>query len=73
VQALAGHSSLAMTQLYIEQNSDAQKKLIDMGRLDFYLMACNTFSEVGGGVTILDTSLPSQALHLNLPARSARK
>ena len=31
VQALAGHSSLAMTQLYIEQNSDAQKKLIDMG------------------------------------------
>ncbi len=31
VQALAGHSSLAMTQLYIEQNSDAQKKLVDMG------------------------------------------
>jgi integrase len=31
VQALAGHSSLAMTQLYIEQNSDAQKKLIDLG------------------------------------------
>lgn len=31
VQALAGHSSLAMTQLYIEQNSDAQKKLINMG------------------------------------------
>jgi integrase len=31
VQALAGHSSLAMTQLYIEQNSDAQKKLIELG------------------------------------------
>ena len=31
VQALAGHSSLAMTQLYIEQNSDAQKKLVDLG------------------------------------------
>ena len=31
VQALAGHSSLAMTQLYIDQNSDAQKSLVDMG------------------------------------------
>ena len=31
VQALAGHSSLAMTQLYIEQDSDAQKKLVDLG------------------------------------------
>jgi integrase len=31
VQALAGHSSLAMTQLYIEQNTDAQRKLIDIG------------------------------------------
>ena len=31
VQAVAGHSSLAMTQLYIEQDSDAQKKLVDLG------------------------------------------
>ncbi len=31
VQALAGHSSLAMTQLYIEQNTDAQKSLVDLG------------------------------------------
>ena len=30
VQALAGHSSLAMTQLYIDQNTDAQKSLVDM-------------------------------------------
>lgn len=26
VQALAGHSSLAMTQLYIDQNTDAQNR-----------------------------------------------
>ncbi|MDB9704117.1 site-specific integrase [Rhodospirillales bacterium] len=30
VQNLAGHSSLAMTQLYIEQNTDAQKTLVDL-------------------------------------------
>ncbi len=30
VQNLAGHSSLAMTQLYIEQNTDAQKSLVDL-------------------------------------------
>lgn len=31
VQALAGHSSLGMTQLYIDQNTEAQKSLVDMG------------------------------------------
>ena len=30
VQSLCGHSSLAMTQLYIDQNTDAQKSLVDM-------------------------------------------
>jgi len=31
VMLMAGHSSLAMTQLYIDQNTDAQKSLVDMG------------------------------------------
>ncbi len=31
VQSLCGHSSLAMTQLYIDQNTDAQKSLVDLG------------------------------------------
>ena len=31
VQMLCGHSSLAMTQLYIDQNTEAQKSLVDMG------------------------------------------
>jgi integrase/recombinase XerD len=30
VQALARHSSLAMTQRYIEQNSDAMRKVVDL-------------------------------------------
>jgi len=31
VQNLGGHKSLGMTQLYIDQNTDAQKSLVDMG------------------------------------------
>jgi len=30
VQSLAGHSSLALTQLYIDQNADAKRLLVDM-------------------------------------------
>ena len=31
VQMLCGHSSLAMTQIYIDQNTEAQKSLVDLG------------------------------------------